>query len=307
VTGERRIRVGRRTVELSNPEKVLYPGDGITKADLVEHYRRVATLMLPHVKGRPAAMERFPDGITGERIFQKDVPRYFPSWIRRVTVRKVGGSLRQVVCDDAATLVYLANQACITPHVWLSRADRPDHPDQMIFDLDPAGDRFEDARVAALSLRSLLDELDLPSFVKTTGGKGIHVTVPLDRRADFDTVRHFARDVAAVLVARDPKRLSVEQRKDKRRGRLYVDVMRNAYAQTAVPPYVVRARPGATVATPLAWREVTDRSLEPSRFTLGTISRRIERVKDPWQGLRRQARSLSKARHRLAALLEEEG
>lgn len=304
MTDERRIRVGRRTVEISNPDKVLYPGDGITKADLVEHYRRVATLMLPHVKDRPAAMERFPDGITGERIFQKDVPRYFPSWIRRVTVRKAGGSLNQVVCEDAATLVYLANQACITPHVWLSRADRPDHPDQMIFDLDPAGDRFEDARVAALSLRSLLDELELPSFAKTTGGKGMHVTVPLDRRADFDTVRQFVRDVAAVLVARDPKRLTIEQRKDKRRGRLYVDVMRNAYAQTAVPPYAVRARPGAPVATPLAWREVADRSLQPSRFTLETIGRRVERVKDPWHGLRQKGRSLSRARRRLAALLE---
>jgi len=172
VNGERRIRVGRRTIEISNPDKVLYPRDGITKADVVEHYRRVATLMLPHLRGRPTALERYPDGIGSERIFQKNVPRHFPSWIARVTVRKEGGSLRQVVCRDAATLVYLANQACITPHVWLSRADRLDRPDQMIFDLDPPGEGFEDARVAALSLRSLLEELELPSFVKTTGGKG---------------------------------------------------------------------------------------------------------------------------------------
>ncbi len=305
MNGERRIRVGRRTIEISNPDKVLYPRDGITKADVVEHYRRVATLMLPHLRGRPTALERYPDGIGSERIFQKNVPRHFPSWIARVTVRKEGGSLRQVVCKDAATLVYLANQACITPHVWLSRADRLDRPDQMIFDLDPPGEGFEDARVAALSLRSLLEELELPSFVKTTGGKGIHVTVPLDRRADFDTVRQFARDVAAALAARDPKRLTIAQRKDKRRGRLYVDVMRNAYAQTAVPPYAVRARPGATVATPLDWREVADRSLRPSRFTIETILRRIERQGDPWEGLRRQGRSLSRARNRLAALVEE--
>lgn len=307
MTDERPIRVGRRSVEISNADKVLYPGDGITKGDLVEYYRRVAEWMLPHLKDRPLALERYPDGIKGERIFQKNLPRHFPSWISRVTVRKAGGSLHQVVCTEAATLAYLANQACITPHAWLSRADRPDHPDQVIFDLDPPGEGFEDARVAALSLRSLLEELELPSFAKTTGGKGIHVTVPLDRRADFAAVRRFARDVAAALVARDPKRLTMEQRKDKRRGRLYVDVMRNAYAQTAVPPYAVRARPGATVATPLAWREVADRSLRPSRFTIRTIVRRLERGKDPWEGLSRQRRSLSRASNRLAALLEEEG
>jgi bifunctional non-homologous end joining protein LigD len=178
------------------------------------------------------------------------VPEHFPDWIDRVKVEKEGGELQQVVCGEAATLAYLANQACITPHVWLSRADRPDHPDQLIFDLDPADDDFEEARVAALWLRSLLEELELPSFAKTTGGKGLHLTVPLDRRADFDTVRGFARDVAEELARRHPDRLTTEQRKDKRKGRLYLDAMRNAYAQTAVPPYAVRARPGATVAAP---------------------------------------------------------
>src|SRR5918994_4955089 len=200
-------QVGRRTVEVSNPGKVLYPDDGITKGDLVDYYRRVAEFMLPHLRDRPVAMERYPDGIDGQRIFQKDVPDYFPDWVDRTKVEKQGGSLQQVVCQDPATLVYLANQACITPHVFLSRADRLDHPDQLIFDLDPEGD-FEDARVAALWLRSLLEELELPSFAKTTGGKGIHLTVPLDRRADFDTVRGFARDVAEELARRHPDRLT---------------------------------------------------------------------------------------------------
>jgi bifunctional non-homologous end joining protein LigD len=219
------VKVGRRTVQVSNPGKVLYPDDGITKGDLVDYYRQVAEFMLPHLRSRPVAMERYPDGIDGERIFQKDVPGYFPDWIDRVEVQKEGGKLRQVLCEAAATLVYLANQACITPHVWLSRADRPDHPDQLIFDLDPAGDEFEDARVAALSLRSLLGELELPSFVKTTGGKGIHLTVPLDRRADFEEVRGFAREVAEVLAGRDPDRLTTEQRKQRRKGRLYLDTI----------------------------------------------------------------------------------
>jgi bifunctional non-homologous end joining protein LigD len=304
MSDKRSVKVGRRTVEVSNPDKVLYPDDGITKGDLVDYYRRVAEFMLPHLRDRPVAMERYPDGIDGQRIFQKDVPDHFPDWIDRVKVEKEGGELQQVVCEGAATLAYLANQACITPHVWLSRADRPDHPDQLIFDLDPAGDDFEEARVAALWLRSLLEELELPSYAKTTGGKGIHLTVPLDRRADFDTVRGFARDVAEELARRHPDRLTTEQRKDKRKGRLYLDAMRNAYAQTAVPPYAVRARPGATVAAPLDWSEVEDGSLRPSRFTISSILDRLEQADDPWKDLRRR-RSLSRARRRLNALIGE--
>jgi bifunctional non-homologous end joining protein LigD len=305
MSDKRSMKVGRRTVEVSNPGKVLYPDDGITKGDLADYYRRVAEFMLPYLRGRPVAMERYPDGIDGQRIFQKDVPDYFPDWIDRVKVQKEQGELSQVVCEDAATLGYLANQACITPHVWLSRADRPDHPDQLIFDLDPAGDEFEEARVAALWLRSLLEELELPSFAKTTGGKGLHLTVPLDRRADFDTVRGFARDVAEELARRHPDRLTAEQRKQQRKGRLYLDTMRNAYAQTAVPPFAARARPGGTVAAPLDWSEVEDRSLRPSRFTIGSILDRLEQADNPWKDLRRRRRSLSLAHKRLNALIDE--
>ena len=299
------IRVGRRTFEVSNLHKVLFPDDGITKGDLIEHYERVAELMLPHVKQRPAAMERYPDGIRGPRIFHKDVPDYFPDWIGRVRVRKAGGSLQQVVCSEAATLTYLANQACITPHVFLSRVDRIDEPDQMIFDLDPPGEGFDDARKVALSLRGLLDELALPSFVKTTGGKGLHVVVPLDRSAGFDEVRTFARDVADVLIERDPDNLTRAPRKERRGGRLFLDVMRNAYAQTAAPPYAVRARPGAPIATPLDWTEVEDRSLRPSRFTMSTIGGKLERDDDPWRGFRRRGRSLRSARARLDRMHRE--
>jgi bifunctional non-homologous end joining protein LigD len=301
VTERHQVRVGRRTFEVSNLDKVFFPADGITKGEVIEHYVRVADRMLPHLKDRPIAMERYPDGIEGNRIFHKNVPGHFPEWIQRTHIEKEGGSLQQVVCTEAATLAYIANQACITPHAFLSRVDRLDDPDQLIFDLDPDRGGFEDARLAALGLRELLDELDLPGFVKTTGGKGIHVTVPLDRRMAFDDVRAFARDVADVLAARDPKRLTTEARKNKRRGRLYLDVMRNAYAQTAVPPYAVRARPGAPVATPLDWSEVEDRTLAPSRFTNVTILKRLERDGDPWEGLRRRGRSLAKARAELAA------
>jgi bifunctional non-homologous end joining protein LigD len=292
-------------VEVSSPDKVLYPDDGITKADLVDYYKQMATHILPYLVDRPIAMERYPDGLAGERIFQKNVPRYFPEWVSRVRIPKQGGSLQHVLVDTPATLVYLANQSCITVHAFLSKADRLHYPDQLIFDLDPPGSEFQLARRIALDLRQLLEEeLRLPSFVKTTGGDGLHLVVPLDRSEDFDQVRSFARDVGLLLSQRDPDRVTIEPRKQKRGTRLFVDVMRNAYAQTAVPPYVVRARRAAPVATPLDWEEVRDPRLRPDRFTLRTIFGRLAQVPDPWRNIGRRARSLRAARERLERLLE---
>ena len=249
-----KLKAGRKTIELSNAEKVLFPGDEITKGDLARYYRGVAGLMLPLLRDRPVSMTRFPDGITRHAIVQKNVPAYFPDWITRAWVRKEGGSLQQVVIDKPATLVYLAGQACIELHAFLSRLDRIREPDQLIFDLDPPDDhRFDDVRVCALRLGELLsDELGLPTFVKTTGGHGLHVHVPLTENEEFDAVREFARQVTALLAARNPDLVTTEQRKRKRGSRIYVDIMRNAYAQLAVAPYSVRARPGALVATPLS-------------------------------------------------------
>ena len=302
------LRAGGIQVDLSHTDKVLFPGDDeITKGDLIEYYAGVAERMLPYLRDRPIAMARYPDGIAGERIFQKKVPDYFPGWVTRAKVRKQGGVLQQVICDKPATLVYLANQACIELHVFLSRLDRLDHPDQLIFDLDPADtDHFGDARVAALRLRELVaDELGLTAFVKTTGGKGLHVHVPLRAESDFDTVRGFARQVGELLAVRNQDLVTMEQRKDKRDRRLYVDIMRNAYAQTVVAPYVVRARPGAPVALPLQWDEVADRGLEPGRFTLRTVRRRLgdlDQADDPWSGFTKGRYSLTKAQARVDAI-----
>src|SRR5579875_2360968 len=182
---ERTITAGRRTVELTHADKVLYPGDGITKGDLAEYYAAVANHMLPWLTNRPLIMARYPDGIDGPRIVQKNVPGYFPDWIHRVTVPKQGGTVHHVVADQAVTLVYLANQACIEPHVFLSRTGELDHPDQFVVDLDPAeAGGFAVARRCALWLRDLLSgEFGVTSFVRTTGGKGLHVHVPLDGAA----------------------------------------------------------------------------------------------------------------------------
>ncbi|MCK7624345.1 non-homologous end-joining DNA ligase [Streptomyces sp. RS10V-4] len=300
MTAGRKIRAGRRTVELTRPDKVLFPDDGITKADLADYYRSVARRMLPRLRGRPLMLERHPDGLDGPGFMQKDVPDHFPDWIHRAELPKEGGTVTYALCDDTATLTYLAGQGCLTPHRFLSRADRPHHPDLLVFDLDPPGPDFTAVRDAARWLHDLLDTLGLPSTVMTTGSRGLHVLVPLDRRAGFDDVRSFAREAAETLAARHPDRLTTEQSKQARRGRLYLDIQRNAYAQTAVAPYAVRARPGAPLAAPLTWDDVDDPELTPQRWTLATAEQL--RKNDPWRGSRPRGRSLRPARRRLAAL-----
>lgn len=295
------IRAGRRSVEVSRPDKVLFPADRITKRQLAEYYARVAPAMVPLIRGHPIAMERYPDGLDGQRFYHKNIPNT-PEWMRTVAIGKRDGELRQIVCDDAATLVWMANYASITPHVWLSRADRLMYPDELIVDLDPPEGRFREARRVALVVRDLLGELGLPSYPKTTGGKGIHVMVPLDRRGSFDEVRAFADTLGGVLVAGDPNRLTMEFRKEKRGDRLFVDMGRNAYAQHAVAPYAVRPRDGAPVATPLHWSEVEDRRLRPERFTMKVAARRVDGGTDPWGPLR--GRSLARPGRALGRLAQ---
>lgn len=278
------------SVTITRPGKVLFP-DGLTKAGLASYYERVADVMLPHVRGRPVHMQRFPDGIDGPELQQKQVPDYFPGFVDRVEVpRRRGGTVTHATIESADTLVYLAGQACITPHVWLSRADRLDCPDQLIFDLDPPGGDLGPARAAARRLRSLLEEANLTPFLKTTGSRGYHVAAPLDRSRSFAEVRAFARAVAAELADRDPGRFTVEQRIAARGGRLYLDTARNGYAQTAVAPYAVRAIAGAPVACPLEWDELG--RVDPQRFTVHNLFRRVARRPDPWADMARAAAQL---------------
>ena len=302
MTGEV-IRDGQITVELSHPEKLLFPADGVTKGDLVQYYLAAADRMLPLIADRPVTMIRYPDGITAHPILQKNAPDYFPDWITRAEVAKQGGSVRHVICDKPATLAYLANQACVEVHVFLSRVGSLDHPDQLIFDLDPPDDeQFAGVRRAALLLRELLEsDLGLTAYVKTTGGKGLHVHVPLDAAQDFETVRQLARQAGGVLAARAPDLVSTEQRKDKRGGLIYADAMRNAYGQHAAAPYSVRGRPGAPVATPLDWAELDDDGLSAHQFTVATVPGRLG-GDDPWAGMPRRRYSARKAAERLSQL-----
>jgi bifunctional non-homologous end joining protein LigD len=301
------VRASGESFELSNTAKVLFPGDGITKGELVEFYAQVADAMLPYLKDRPIAMARYPDGIAKQRIFQKNPGKYFPGWITSVEVKKEGGTLRHVVCDKAATLLYLANQAVIEFHVFLSRVDSLECADQVVVDFDPPGnDGFDQARQCALWLRELLeDELGLTAYVKTTGGKGLHVHVPLNRKQGFEDTRAFAREAAQVLAARHPDVVTVEQRIQARGHRVYADVMRDAYAQTVVAPYTVRARPGAHVATPLHWSEAEDPSLSPGQFTVRTVPERLASIDDPWADMTRHRYDIDAARTRLSKLTRD--
>ena len=291
-------------VKISSPDKLLFPDDGITKADLASYYERVADWMLPHVRDRPVSMQRFPDGIAGKGFFHKDVPDYFPDWIERVRVPKANGSVTHALITGPDTLLYLANQNTITPHVWLARADRLRQPDRLVFDLDPPpGQGFAAVRRAARWTADLLDELELVPYAQVTGSKGIHIWTPLQRRADLEAVRELARQVAEVLAERHPDELTVEWRKAKRDGRILVDVARNGYAQTAVPPYAVRPRPGAPVATPIGREELSDSKLRPDRWTLRNVLRRLASKGDPWADMQAHARGIGNARKRVAGLL----
>ncbi|HEU5038673.1 MAG TPA: non-homologous end-joining DNA ligase [Nocardioides sp.] len=288
-------------VEISKPDKVLFPDDGITKADLAEYYAAVADRMLPYLDDRPVNMQRFPDGIGKSSFYEKKVPSHFPDWVRTVEVGTADGAQHQVVVDDARSLVYLAQQACITPHTWLSRAEHLDRPDQLVFDLDPsAPDAQSDlakVRRATRLVGEALDDLGLTTYLKTTGSRGYHVVVPLRPEEGFDEVRDFARAVAERLVEREPDLLTLEARKANRGDRVLVDIMRNGYGQTAVPPYVVRARPGAPVSAPIAWDELS--RVAPAQVTVANLSRRTAAKDDPWSGMRRHASGLGRARRRL--------
>ena len=269
---------------MTNKTKVLFPQDGITKEQLAMYYQRIAPFMVPFTKDRPLAMLRYPNGIDGQSFYQKDTPDYFPAWIKRFAITNQDGSrTAYVVCQNRETLIYLAYQACITMHLWLSRIDKLDYPDRMIFDLDP-GEKttFDDIRHTALNIKDLLDTLGLVSFAMTTGSRGIHVVVPLKRTHTFDFVHAYSHQIAAFLATQYPDKLTVAIRKEDRAGRMFVDAMRNTYGHLAVSPYAIRAKPTAPIATPVTWQEVGDKKLQSQSYTIHTIFDRLARIGDPW-------------------------
>ncbi|UJA20339.1 ATP-dependent DNA ligase [Thermoleophilia bacterium SCSIO 60948] len=292
--GSETLRVGRREVRVSSASKPLFTKPEVTKLDLARYYASVGEAMLPHVRDRPLALETFPDGIDGEqRFYMKQAPKHFPDWIERVTVEKRGGTLTQAVACEPATLVYLAGQNVVTPHVWLSRVDEPRRPDRLTIDLDPSpGGRFADVRAIAREAGARLSAAGLVTFAMVTGSRGIHVVCPLRRDREFPEVHGYARRVAEAMVADSPERVTLEWKRDDRGTKIYLDVNRIAYAQHAVAPYGVRARRGAPVAMPIHWDELSDPKLKPDRWTTRNAVARLESEGDPWRGMGRRARKL---------------
>lgn len=290
-----------RTVELTNLDRVLFPGQGITKGDLVDYYERVAPAMAPYLLQRPVALKRFPEGIDGEGFFQKNASAHFPEWLGRVAIpRRDGGTTDNVVVSEPAALPYLADQGTIELHTWLARADAPERLDQVVFDLDPPGEDTGAARRATRRVGDLLDELGLATLLKTSGSAGYHVHVRVDRDTAVD-VHRFAADAATLLTRRHPEELTDEHRKRARGGRVLVDHFRNRFGQTVVAPYSVRARPGAPVSAPIDWAELP--RVDPQHHTMSTIFRRLGQREDPWAGAWEAADDLVEARAHLDRLL----
>ena len=270
----------------------MFPDDGITKGELAAYYEAVAPVMLPHVRSRPVTMERFHRGIAAPGFFQKNVAKGFPAWLERVAAPKKDGVVHHPIVTDARGLVWLANQNCITPHVWTSRAPALMRPDICIFDLDPAADEPARLRAAALRLRNFLKELGLRSWVKTSGSKGFHVAVPLDGKSDYRVVARFAHTVGTRLVERDPKNLTQEFYKADRGGRILVDTARNEYSATFAAVYAVRPKRGAPVSAPCTWEEVERGTAQPAGWTLRTMAARLAEVGDLWAEINRSPQSL---------------
>jgi len=285
---------------ITHPEKIMFPEEGITKGELASYYEAIAPVMLPHLRRRPITMERFHRGIDSPGFFQKDVVKGFPEWLERVEVPKHGGTVHHPIANDTRSLLWLANQNSITIHVWPSRAPNLYNPDICIFDLDPSKeDELDRLRAAALLLRELLDELGLPSWIKTSGSKGFHIAVPLNGKHDFGEVARFAHTVGRVLVTRDPDNLTQEFHKVDRGGRILVDTGRNGYSATYAATYTVRARPGAPVSAPYTWEEIEKGEVGPKTFTLRTMAQRVAAKGDLWSDLLKSKVSLKRALNRL--------
>jgi len=284
---------------ITHPDKILFPSDGITKGDLAAYYDAIAPAIVPHLRRRPITMERFPAGIGAPGFLQKNVSRGFPAWLQRVDMAKKGGVVHHAVVTDRRSLLWLVNQNCITPHVASARAPRLRQPDLCVFDLDPSEDDADALRAAALALRDLLEALGLPSWPKTSGSKGFHVIVPLDGKAGFGEVGHFAHSVGALLVRRDPDRLTQEFSKKDRGGRILIDTARNGYGATFAAAYAVRARPGAPVSAPCTWDEIDRGLVGPRTFTMRAMADRLAQVGDLWSDLGRRGRSLGPAARKL--------
>lgn len=272
-------------VRLTHPDRVVYPEQGITKRELAEYYRAVAERMLPHVRGRPLTLVRCPAGARKECFYQRRAGRGTPAALGRVQVPVQGKRETYLTADTVQALLSLVQLGVLELHVWGARRDRLDRPDRMILDLDPGADVPWEAVVdGAVRVRERLSALGLESFVKTSGGKGLHVVAPLARRHPWEVVRELSRAVAEEVAREAPERFLTSASREEREGKIYLDYLRNAWSASAVAPYSTRSRPGAPVSFPLSWEEVQS-GVRPEDFTVRTVPERVRSGEDPWKGM----------------------
>lgn len=271
-------------VRLTNLEKPYWP-EGLTKAHLVQYYSEIARVILPHIKGRPLVMKRYPDGISGDSFYQKECPDHAPEWIKTFPVRHSEKIVNYLVCDKTATLVWMANKGCIEVHAWLSTAAALECPDIAVLDLDPAeGSTFEDVINIALLARRALEEYKLKPLVKTSGSRGLHIFIPIIPFYPFPVVTRCMQHLAELIVEAYPAGATVERTVEKRKGKVYLDYLQNGRGKTMAFQYSVRPLPGAPVSAPLLWEEVEQKNVTPGMYNLNNIIRRIEKMGDLWAG-----------------------
>lgn len=298
------LKLGGHTVDLTNTDRVMFPDAGITKREVIDYYKDVADLMVPELANRALTMERFTKSIDEGGFVMKHAQKHYPDWIPRAELGEKT-VVEYPVCNSQAALVYFANQGAVAFHIWASPIDAPDHPNEIVFDLDPPDlSAFPLVRETAHVLKDLLEELALPVFVKTSGSKGLHVVTPVDGKASYEQVRELVAMIAKLLIERYPELVTLEFHKKDRKGRLYFDTGRNIMGATFVAPYSLRGRPGAPISAPLTWNEIDDPSFAPNGVTLRDWPARRDAVGDAWYGWRKKPGSVAKAIKRLGALTE---
>lgn len=286
------VAVGEHNLKLTNLDKLIWP-EGLTKAHLVKYYSDVAPYLLPHLRNRPLVMKRYPDGIDGEAFYQKECPDYAPTWIKRQPVEHSEKVVNYIICNDQATLLWLANQACIEMHAWLARVESLETPDLAVMDLDPAGGAsFEDVLEIALLVKRVLDEFKIKSYPKTSGASGLHLFVPVRQVYSWRQVTGAMKYVAELVVKVHPDKTTVERKVEKRVGKVYLDYLQNGRGKTMAFQYGLRPLPGAPVSTPLRWEEVEEGKIRPGHFTIDTILQRLKSVGDIYAGVLNTRQSL---------------
>lgn len=296
-------KISGQEVKLTHLDKIFWPKEKITKGDLVAYYRKIAPYLLPYLKDRPESLNRHPNGINGPSFFQKNFEYQPPKFAKtkKIYSESNKGNINFLVCENEATLVYMANLGCIEINPWSSRLGSLDKPDFLVIDLDPEAISFDKVVLVAQSVHKLLDKIGVPNFCKTSGATGLHIYVPLAAKYTYDQAKDFAHIIAVLINRQLPDITSVERLPKKRRHRVYLDFLQNRKGQTLASPYSVRPKPGATVSAPLAWSEVK-KGLNPSSFTIKTIFNRLKTKKDIWKPVLGKGADLKRALQKLEKL-----